>query len=122
MACLRIKIHEDEDPPHSTQEGLEKRLAEELEQLLVSDPSLEGCEYRGLHIGYSLQYTNPEKGPSVPALSSKVLPDLLDAINHLRLGMSTPSVKDRSSEEQQDLLESLAAEGAPRSSKPKDVY
>ena len=28
VGSLRIKIHEDEDPPHSTQEGLEKCLAE----------------------------------------------------------------------------------------------
>ena len=117
-----IKIHEDEDPPHSTQEGLERRLAEELKQLSLSAPSLEGCESHGLHVGYSLQYADCEKGPLVPALSSTTLPDLLDAIDHLRLGMSTPSDKDQSSEEQQDLLESLVVKGVPRSSKTKDVY
>ena len=41
---LGIKIHEDEDPPRSTQEGLEKCLAKELEQISVSYPSFEGCE------------------------------------------------------------------------------
>ena len=122
VGSLGIKIHEDEDPPRSTQEGLEKRLAEELEQLSVSAPSLEGCESRGLHIGYSLQYADREKGPSVPALSSTALPDLLDVINCLWLGMSTPSDEDQSSEEQQDLLESLAAKEVLRSSKTKDVY
>ena len=40
------------------------------------------------------------KGPSVPALSSMVLPGLLDAIDHLQLGMSTLSDEDQSSEEQ----------------------
>ena len=50
------------------------------------------------------------------------LPDLLDVIDHLRLGMTTPSDKDESSEEQQDLLESLAVKGVPKSSKTKDVY
>ena len=30
VGSLGIKIHEDEDPPHSTQEGLEKHLAKEL--------------------------------------------------------------------------------------------
>ena len=122
VGSLGIKIHEDEDPPHSTQEGLEKRLAEELEQLSVSAPSLEGCESRGLHVGYSLQYADHEKGPSVPALSSMALPDLLDAIDCLWLGMSTPSDKDQSSEEQQDLLESLVVKEVPKSSKTKDVY
>ena len=122
VGSLGIKIYEDEDPPCSTQEGLEKRLAKELEQLSVSAPSLEGCESRGLHVGYSLQYADHEKGPSVPALSSTALPDLLDAINRLWLGISTPSDEDQSSEEQQDLLESLAAKGVPRSSKTKDVY
>ena len=63
-----------------------------------------------------------EKGPSVPALSSMALPNLLDVIDHLRLGMSTLSVEDESSEEQQDLLESLALKGASKSSKTKDVY
>ena len=122
VGSLGIKIHEDEDPPRSTQEGLEKCLVEELEELSVSAPSLEGCESCGLHVGYSLQYADREKGPSVPALSSTALPDLLDAIDHLRLGMSTPSDKDQSSEEQQDLLESLAVKEVPRSSKTKDVY
>ena len=122
VGSLGIKIHEDEDPLHSTQEGLEKCLAEELEQLSVSAPSLKGCESHGLHIGYSLQYADHEKGPSVPALSSTALPDLLDVIDHLRLGMSTPSDEDKSSEEQQDLLELLATKEVPRSSKTKDVY
>ena len=108
VGSLGIKIYEDKDPPHSTQEGLEKCLAEELEQLSVSTPSLEGCESRGLHVGYSLQYADHKKRPLVPALSSTALPDLLDAIDRLQLGMSTPSDKDQSSEEQQDLLESLA--------------
>ena len=119
---LGIKIHEDEDPPHSTQEGLERRLAKELEQLSISAPSLKGSESHGLHVRYSLQYADHEKGPSVPALSSMALPGLLDVINHLWLGMSTPSDDDQSSEEQADLLESLAAKGVPKSSKTKDVY
>ena len=122
VGSLGIKIHEDEDPPRSTLEGLERHLAEELEQLSVSAPSLEGCESHGLHVGYSLQYADREKGPSVPALSSMALPDLLDVIDHLQLGMSTPLDEDQSSEEQQDLLESLVAKGVLRSSKTKDVY
>ena len=44
VGSLGIKIDEDEDPPRSTQEGLEKCLAEELEQLSVSAPSLKGCD------------------------------------------------------------------------------
>ena len=88
----------------------------------MSAPLLEGCESRGLHAGYSLEYVDRGKGPSVPALSSTALPDLLDAIHHLRLGMATPSDEDESSEEQQDLLESLAVKGVPKSSKTKDVY
>ena len=122
VGSLGIKIHEDKDPPRSTEEGLEKHLAEELEQLSVSASSLEGCESCGLHIGYSLQYADHKKGPSVPALSSMALPGLLDAIDHLWLGISAPSDGDQSSEEQQDLLELLAAKGVPRSSKTKDVY
>ena len=58
IGSLGIKIHEDEDPPCSTQEGLERHLAEELEQLSVSAPSLEGSESLGLHVGYSLQYAD----------------------------------------------------------------
>ena len=88
----------------------------------MSAPSLKGCESHGLHIGYSLQYADCEKGPSVTALSSMALPGLLDVIDCLRLGMSTPSDGDQSSEEQQDLLESLAMKGVLRSSKTKDVY
>ena len=50
------------------------------------------------------------------------LPNLLDAIDRLRLGISTPSDEAEPSEEQQDLLESLAAKGVPKPSKTKDVY
>ena len=122
VGSLGIKVYEDEDPPHSTQEGLERCLAEELQQTSASTPSLEGCESCGLHAGYSLEYVDCEKGPSVPALLSMALPDLLDMINSLWLGMSTPSDEEKSSEEQQDLLESLAMKGVPNSSKTKDVY
>ena len=87
VGSLGIKIHEDEDPPRFTQEGQEKHLAEELKQLSVSAPSLKGCESCGLHVGYSLQYGDCEKGPSVPAFSSMALPDLLDMIDRLWLGM-----------------------------------
>ena len=31
VGSLGVKVHKDEDPPHSTQEGLEKHLAEELQ-------------------------------------------------------------------------------------------
>ena len=31
VGSLGIKVHEDEDPPHSTQEGLERCLAKELQ-------------------------------------------------------------------------------------------
>ena len=96
VGSLGIKVHKDEDPPHSTQEGLERRLAEELQRTSASAPSLEGCESRGLHAGYSLEYADREKGPSVPALSSTALPDLLDSIDHLQLGMSTPLDEDKS--------------------------
>ena len=75
LGSLGIKIHEDEDPPRSNQEGLERCLAEELQQLSVSAPSLEGCESCGLHAGYSLEYADSEEGPSVPALSSTALPN-----------------------------------------------
>ena len=58
----------------------------------------------------------------MPALSSTALPNLLDAIDHLQLGVSTPSDEAEPSEEQQDLLELLAVKGVPKSSKTKDVY
>ena len=122
VGSLGIKVHKDEDPPRSTQEGLERHLDEELQQSSASAPSLKGCESCGLHAGYSLEYADSEKGPSVPALSSTALPNLLDMIDCLWLGMSTPSGEDEPSEEQQDLLESLAVKGLPKSSKTKDVY
>ena len=31
VGSLGIKVHEDEDPPHSTQEGLKRHLAKELQ-------------------------------------------------------------------------------------------
>ena len=100
MGSLGIKVHKDEDPPRSTQEGLERRLAEELQQSSASASSLEGCESRRLHVRYSLEYADNEKGPHVPALSSRALPNLLDVIDHLRLGVSTPSDEAEPTEEQ----------------------
>ena len=88
----------------------------------MSTLSLKGCESRGLHAGYSLEYADHGKESSVPALSSTALPDLLDVIYHLRIGMATPLDENKSSEEQQDLLESLAVKGVLKSSKTKDVY
>ena len=122
MGSLGIKVHEDEDPPCSTQEGLEKQLAEKLQQSSTSASSLEGCESCRLHVGYSLKYADKEKGPHVPALSSMALPNLLDVIDHLRLGVSTPSDEAEPPEEQQDLLESLAVKEVPKPSNTKDAY
>ena len=99
VGSLGIKVHEDEDPPCSTQEGLERCLAKELQRSSVSAPSLKCCESCGLHAGYSLEYTDSEKGPSVPALPSTALPNLIDMIDHLWLGMLTSSDKDEPSEE-----------------------
>ena len=89
IGSLGIKVHADKDPPHSTQEGLERCLAKELQQTSASTPSLKGCESHGLHAGYSLEYADHGKGPSVQALSSMALSDLSDAIDHLRLGMAS---------------------------------
>ena len=107
MGRLRIKVHEDENPPCSTQEGLEKCLAKELQQSSESASSLEEYGSQGLHIRYSLEYTDTGKGPHVPALLSTALPNLLDVIDHLQLGMPTPSEDAEPPEEQQSLLESL---------------
>ena len=90
MGRLGIKVHKDENPPCCTQEGLEQRLAEELRQSSTSAPSLEGCESQGLHVGYSLEYADIGKGPHVPALSSTTIPNLLEAIDCLQLGVCPP--------------------------------
>ena len=84
MESLGIKVHKDKDPPCSTQEGLERCLAEELQRSSASASSLEDCESHGLDVGYSLEYMDSEKGPHVPVLSSTALPNLLDVIDHLR--------------------------------------
>ena len=122
VGSLGIKVHKDKDPPRSTQEGLERELAEELQQSSASASSLEGCESRGLHVRYSLEYTDSEKGPHVPALLSTALPNLLDMIDHLRLGVSTPSDEAEPPDEQQDLLESLSVKEVPKPSNTKDAY
>ena len=119
---LGIKVHEDENPPHSTQEGLEQCLTEELWQSSTSASSLEGCESQGLHVGYSLDYADSGKGSHVPALSSYIIPNLLDAIDHLQLGVCPPPKEGDPPKEQQDLLESLAVKDVPKPSDPKDIY
>ena len=127
---LRIKVHKDENPPHSTQEGLEECLAEELQQSSTSAPSLEGCKSQGLHVEYSLEYADSGKGPHVPALLSTAIPNLLEAIDHLQLGVHPPpKVGDPPKGQQgdplkghQDLLESLAVKGVRKPTDPMDIY
>ena len=80
---LRIKIHGDGSPPHSTQEGLEKHFAKVLRLSSTSPPALEGCGSWGLQVGYSLEFTDEGKGPQGPALSSTTLPNLLNVIHLL---------------------------------------
>ena len=89
---------------------------------MASASSLEGCESWGLHIGYSLEYADSEKGPHLQALSSTALPNLLDAIDRLWLGMPSLSEGAEPPEEQQDLLESLTMKGVPKPSCTKDAY
>ena len=74
VGSLGIKIHEDEDPPCSTQEGLEKHLAEELEQLSVSAPSLEGCESHGLHEGTVCNMQTVKRGPQCQLFHPRLFP------------------------------------------------
>ena len=119
---LGIKVHEDKNPPRSTQEGLEQHLTEELRRSSASASSLEGCESQGLHVGYSLEYADSGKGPHVPALSSTAIPNLLDAIDHLRFGAHPPPKEGDPPKEQQDLLESLAVNNVPKCTDPKDIY
>ena len=127
---LGIKIHEDENPPCSTQEGLEQCLTKEFQWSSPSSPSLEGCESRGLHVGYSLEYADSGKGPHVPALSSTAIPNLLEAIDCLQLGVHPPPKEGDPPKgqqgdplkEHQDLLESLAVKDVPKPTDPKDIY
>ena len=127
---LRSKVHEDENPPRSTKEGLRQCIAEELQQSFTSASSLEGCESLGLHVGYSLEYADSGKGPHVPALSSTTIPNLLKAIDCLQLGVRPPlkegdPLKGQQGDppnEQQDLLESLAVKNVPKPTDPRDIY
>ena len=127
---LRIKVHEDENPPHSTQEGLEQCFAEELQWSSTSAPSLEGCESQGLHVGYSLEYADSGKGPHVPALPSTTIPNLLEVIDCLQLGVRPPPKEGDPPKghqgdplkEHQDLLESLAVKDVLKPTDPKDIY
>ena len=50
------------------------------------------------------------------------LPNLLDAIDHLRLGVLTLSDEAKPPEEQQDLLESFTVKEVPKPSNTKDAY
>ena len=81
-------------------------------------------------MGYSLEYADSGKGPHVPALSSTTIPNLLEVIDRLRLGVCPPPkegdpLKGQQGDppkEQQDLLESLAVKNVPKPSDPKDIY
>ena len=119
---LGIKVHEDENPPPSTQEGLEKCLTKELQQSSTLASSLEGCESRGLHVRYSLEYADSGKGPHVPALSSTTLPNLLDAIDHLQLCTQSPPKEAEPPEEQHYLLKLPTVKKVPKPLNTKDIY
>ena len=81
-------------------------------------------------MGYSLEYADSGKGPHVPALSSTAIPNLLEAIDCLQLGMHPPpkegdppkGQQGDPPKEHQDLMESLAVKDVPKPTDPKDIY
>ena len=81
-------------------------------------------------MGYSLEYVDSGKGPHVPALSSTTIPNLLEAIDCLQLGVCPPpkegdppkGQQGDPPKEHQDLLDSLAVKDVPKPTDPKDIY
>ena len=71
VGSLGIKVHEDEDPPRSTQEGLERCLAEELQRSSASSSlHLKAVSPMDCMRDTVWNMQTVRRGPSVPVLSS----------------------------------------------------
>ena len=73
-------------------------------------------------MGYSLELSDEEKGPQVPALSSTALPNLLESIDHLWLDASLLPEEAKPLIEHEDLLDALARKDAQKEFNTSNVY
>ena len=91
MGCLSLTAPPGDEAARSTQEGVERQIAEALKKSLPSMAERGGDPPQGLHVGYKLDFSHRDSMPLVPALSS-ALPDLLKAMD--RLCLQVPPVPD----------------------------
>ena len=89
MGFLSLTASPGEETAHSTQEGVERRVAEALNKCIPTTTPQEGYIPWGLHVGYKQDFLERDTEPMVPALSSTALPDLLMAMDRLHLKVSS---------------------------------
>ena len=90
MGCLSLTAPPGDETARSTQEGVEQWIAEALKKSLPSVAEESKDPPQGLHVGYKHDFFHRDSVPMIPALSSTALPDLLKAMDQLRL--QVPSV------------------------------
>ena len=92
LGSLNLTAPPSDKAVHSTQEGVEQRIVEALKKSLPPEAARGGDPPQGFHVGYKLDFFCGGSVPPVPALSSTALPDLLKAMDRLRL--QVPPVPD----------------------------
>ena len=110
MGCLSLTAPPGDEAARSTQEGVERRVAEALEKNLPPTAKKSGDPPQGLHVGYKLDFFQRDSVPLVPALSSTALPDLLKAMDRLRLQVPPVPNKARSLLGGETLLDKVNSE------------
>ena len=107
MGSLSLTAPPGDETARSTQEGVEQRIAEALKKSLPPEAVRGGDPPQGLHVGYKLDFFHRDSVPPVPALSSTALPDLLKAMDRLRLQVPPVPDEARSLLEGETLLDKI---------------
>ena len=122
MGCLSLTAPPGDEAARSTQEGVEQRIAEALERSLPQMVGKGGDPPQGLHVGYKLDFFQRDSVPLVPALSSMALPDLLKAMDRLRLQVPPVPDEARSLLKNETLLDKFDPESKNSESEEVEVH
>ena len=122
MGCLNLTAPPGDEVARSTQEGVEWRIAEALKKSLPSVDERSKDPPQGLHVGYRHDFFHQDSIPMIPALSSTALPDLLKAMDRLRLQVPSVPNEARQLLEGEALLDKIDPESKKSDDEEVEVH